>query len=117
MRGRHGVRKKRKLRARSVRHVERVDLGNVGKARADQHLPPRGMPVIDRSSAKLAITLSPLGNRNRNRRNVLQNEIVIRADEPGLSGRALSQSRDTSQQQSKNNESTPHQWASKERRR
>src|SRR5216684_3570804 len=53
----HTVRKESELGARSVRHFQDVYLGHVGKTCPNQHLAPRGVPVIKRGRAKFSVAL------------------------------------------------------------
>ena len=75
-RSRDAIRKKCQLGAGSARRFDFVDLRSVGKPCADEHFAPLRMPGKNGGTAKLGIAIRLLGDRRRNGRNALNQEIL-----------------------------------------
>ena len=92
------IRKECKLGARSARHFDEVHLWHVGKAGGNEHFAPCRVPILEAGGAELAILVSLLSDRRRNRRNVFHHQVVARSNDCWLGGRILRNSGGSEQQ-------------------
>src|SRR5262249_14942098 len=65
------IRKESQLGARTTWRLDNMNLGNISKARGNEHFPVRRVPIQKRRATKLGVLVRLFSDSGRNRRNVL----------------------------------------------